>query len=40
MKVPPESTCLECHNPEHSEAFVYSEKIPLVRHVAGVASAP
>jgi hypothetical protein len=29
---PPESTCLECHNPQHSDAFVYAEKIRLVRH--------
>lgn len=35
---PPESTCLECHNPQHSDAFVYAEKIPLVRHLAGAVS--
>ena len=28
----PELTCLECHNPQHSDAFVYAEKILLVRH--------
>jgi hypothetical protein len=37
-RVPPESTCLECHNPQHSDAFVYSEKIRMVRHRAEVAS--
>jgi hypothetical protein len=31
-KSPPESTCLECHNPEHSDAFVYAEKLRFVRH--------
>ena len=36
--VTPESTCLECHNPQHSEAFVYSEKLPLVRHRESVAA--
>ena len=35
---PPESTCLECHNPQHSEAFVYKDKIRLVRHRAEVAA--
>ena len=39
-RTPPESTCLECHNPQHSDAFVYSEKIRMVRHRAEVASAP
>lgn len=29
---PPESTCLECHNAQHSDAFVYAEKIRFVRH--------
>lgn len=38
-RVPPESTCLECHNPQHSDAFVYAEKIPLVRHQAGAVPA-
>ncbi len=38
-RTPPESTCLECHNPQHSDAFVYAEKIPLVQHRPGVASA-
>jgi len=37
-ETPPESTCLECHNPEHSEAFVYAEKIRFVRHRPEVAS--
>jgi hypothetical protein len=36
--VTPESTCLECHNPQHSDAFVYSEKIRMVRHRSEVAS--
>jgi len=36
-RTPPESTCLECHNPQHSDAFVYDEKIRLVRHQAAVA---
>jgi len=36
---PPESTCLECHNPQHSDAFVYAEKIRLVQHEAGPVSA-
>ncbi|HMI32370.1 MAG TPA: multiheme c-type cytochrome [Candidatus Limnocylindrales bacterium] len=38
-RTPPESTCLECHNPQHSDAFVYAEKIRLVQHRAGVISA-
>ncbi len=38
-RTPPESTCLECHNPQHSDAFVYAEKIRLVQHRAAVASA-
>jgi hypothetical protein len=38
-RMPPESTCLECHNPQHSDAFVYSEKIRMVQHRADVASA-
>jgi hypothetical protein len=37
-RTPPESTCLECHNPQHSDAFVYEEKIRLVRHQASVAA--
>jgi len=28
----PERVCLECHNPDHSDHFVYSEKLPKVRH--------
>ncbi|HET9939769.1 MAG TPA: multiheme c-type cytochrome [Candidatus Eisenbacteria bacterium] len=39
-RTPPESTCLECHNPQHSDAFVYSEKIRMVQHRAEVASTP
>jgi hypothetical protein len=38
-RTPPESTCLECHNPQHSDAFVYAEKIHLVQHRAGAVSA-
>jgi 2',3'-cyclic-nucleotide 2'-phosphodiesterase (5'-nucleotidase family) len=37
-RTPPESTCLECHNPEHSDAFVYAEKLHFVRHDWGVVS--
>ncbi len=37
-KTPPESTCLECHNPEHSDAFVYAERLPFVRHDGRVVS--
>jgi 2',3'-cyclic-nucleotide 2'-phosphodiesterase (5'-nucleotidase family) len=37
-RTPPESTCLECHNPQHSDAFVYAEKIHLVQHQPGTAS--
>ena len=28
----PESVCLECHTPEHSDNFVYREKLPRVLH--------
>jgi hypothetical protein len=28
----PEEVCLECHNPEHSDHFVYAERLPKVRH--------
>ena len=28
----PEKICLECHNPEHSDHFVYAERLPKVRH--------
>lgn len=28
----PERVCLECHNTEHSDGFVYAEKLPRVRH--------
>lgn len=31
----PERICVECHNPEHSDGFVYAEKLPLVRHLVG-----
>ena len=36
---PPESTCLQCHNPQHSDAFVYSEKIRLVQHMPSTVAA-
>jgi len=32
MKQVPERVCLECHNQQHSDAFVYAEKLPQVRH--------
>jgi hypothetical protein len=38
----PEKVCLECHTPDHSDHFVYSERLPRVRHdsfQAGGASA-
>jgi len=28
----PESVCLACHNPDHSDRFVYAERLPKVRH--------
>jgi predicted metalloprotease with PDZ domain len=28
----PERVCLECHNPDHSDHFVYAERLPLVLH--------
>jgi len=28
----PERVCLECHNPDHSDHFVYAERLPRVRH--------
>lgn len=28
----PEKVCLECHDPEHSDDFVYDSKLPLVVH--------
>ena len=31
-RVVPEKVCLECHNPDHSDHFVYAEKLPKVRH--------
>jgi len=31
----PEHVCLECHNPEHSDRFVYSSRLPLVFHRPG-----
>ncbi len=37
-RMPPESTCLQCHNPDHSDAFVYGEKLRFVRHDWGVVS--
>jgi mono/diheme cytochrome c family protein len=27
-----ESTCLQCHTPEHSEAFVFADRLPKVLH--------
>jgi hypothetical protein len=32
QKSVPERICLECHNPKHSDSFVYGEKLPRVRH--------
>jgi len=29
----PQAVCLQCHNPDHSDNFVFSEKIPRVRHL-------
>ena len=29
----PQAVCLQCHNPDHSDNFVFSEKIPHVRHL-------
>ena len=31
-RVVPEKVCLECHNPDHSDHFVYAERLPKVRH--------
>jgi 2',3'-cyclic-nucleotide 2'-phosphodiesterase (5'-nucleotidase family) len=28
----PESTCLECHTPDHSDHFAYADRLPLVAH--------
>jgi hypothetical protein len=28
----PTSVCEECHTPDHSERFVYAEKVAKVRH--------
>lgn len=28
----PERVCLECHTPDHSDHFVYAERLPKVRH--------
>lgn len=28
----PAAVCLECHNPDHSDNFVYAEKLPRVKH--------
>jgi Cytochrome c554 and c-prime len=28
----PEQVCLECHTPDHSDHFVYTERLPKVRH--------
>jgi len=38
-RTPPESTCLECHNPQHSDAFGYAEKLPFVQHTTAPVSA-
>jgi cytochrome c554/c'-like protein len=32
QKEVPERICLECHNPDHSDHFVYAERLPRVRH--------
>src|SRR3990170_324691 len=32
QKQVPEKICLECHNPEHSDHFVYAERLPKVKH--------
>ncbi len=32
VRLVPEKVCLECHNPEHSDRFVYGEQLPKVRH--------
>jgi cytochrome c554/c'-like protein len=32
QKSVPERICLECHTPDHSDSFVYGEKLPRVRH--------
>jgi len=37
-RVTPERVCLECHNPDHSDAFVYARKLPLVLHHSSVAT--
>ena len=28
----PEAVCLQCHTPDHSDHFVYSERLPKVKH--------
>jgi len=33
QRLVPEKICLECHNPEHSDHFVYAERLPKVRHI-------
>jgi hypothetical protein len=33
-----ESLCVSCHNPEHSEAFIFAERLPRVVHVSVPAS--
>ena len=38
-KAVPEAVCLECHTPDHSDHFVYAEKLPRVVHRAAVALA-
>ena len=36
----PEKICLECHTPDHSDHFVYAERLPKVRHDAFEGGAP
>ncbi len=31
-KAVPEKVCLECHTPDHSDHFVYAERLPKVKH--------
>jgi len=38
-RVVTEATCLACHNPEHSEAFVFAERLPRVLHTPAPAGA-
>ncbi len=36
----PEAVCLECHTPDHSDRFVYAERLPKVLHLSAAAEAP